>query len=82
MADKKNGDYEKPESKGMGDELDDVSGGAGTGGPCTSGYSAQGQACGEGSQPTACEHGSYFGGTGDCIGGGQPGQGCRSGRVL
>jgi len=83
MSDKKNNDYEKPQSQEMGgDDLEGVSGGAeAEAGPCKSGFSAQGRACGEGSQPTGCEHGSYFG-TGDCIGGGQPSGSCRSGRVL
>jgi hypothetical protein len=55
MADKKNGDYEKPESKGVGEDLDDVSGGAGgkwQPGNCASGDAAQGY-CGTGSGVTA-----------------------------
>ena len=50
---KKNGDYEKPESHGEGDELEGVSGGSGSQpGNCYTGPSAQGY-CGTGSVVTA-----------------------------
>ncbi len=47
MSEKKNNKYEKPESKGMGDELEDVSGGAG----------ATDSSCREGSGNAACRSG-------------------------
>ncbi len=53
MAEKKNGDYEKPESHDVGeDELEDVSGGAGSGG----------RDCGNGDRPGsdyACNEGGH-----------------------
>jgi len=56
MAEKKGGEYDKPESKEMGgEELEDVSGGAGASwqpGNCASGETAQGY-CGTGSTVTA-----------------------------
>ncbi len=56
MTEKKNGDYEKPESQKVGgDDLKDVSGGAGTKwqpGNCASGETAQGY-CGTGTGVTA-----------------------------
>jgi hypothetical protein len=63
MSEKKNNDYEKPQSKGMGDELEDVSGGAGT----------TGVLCREGSGNTECTSG---GGAASCSGGQDAGAYC------
>jgi hypothetical protein len=64
MSEKKNNDYEKPESKGMGDELEDVSGGAGaTSSPwdCTDGSRPEGP-CQTGPAAHGCGIGSHAGG--------------------
>jgi hypothetical protein len=83
MSEKKNNDYEKPESKGMGgDELEDVSAGAGAttkSGECESGSTPAG-ACITGDHAGyTCRDGAYAGrgycATGDHVGSG----GCTAG---
>jgi len=74
---KKNGEYEKPESKGMGgEELEDVSGGAGDEPvqSCFDGSTAKWMACGLGGQPEqslfSCKSGAHPGNPSICRDGG------------
>jgi len=69
---KKNGEYEKPESKGMGgEELEDVSGGSGDEGECTNGQSTANNCwAGRVARPGYCGGGSSA--SGGCAQGESP----------
>ncbi len=86
MAEKKNGEYEKPESQKVGgDDLEDVSGGAGSGNPslCRDGGDANVN-CLSGPSPTGlCQSGGSAYKGGGCQSGSQPGSaGCKTGSAF